>query len=708
MDIFSKFKEIIKLFKEKGLNAIKFNVSLILLIVILPSIYYIILLNPSKLYTSYPVSFISLSLFLCFTCLIVIVSYFDENIYINESTNNIKSWITMLKLFGLMFFVFIFFYSSFTFFKYIIYKSSSQSIILTFLTIIVTLAFLYETFFKKKGSESIFSNIPIINLVYDIIFYIPCLFIDIIDFIRESYKSIPSNSYVLGYMLLIIFSIFYLLPLIIDFSRSENSLKLIKQPKSLDKNIITLNHEELKEKIIESRPLYERYLLQQNEKLEDNINSFNINNDTPSYNKYENYNIFYNTPNETMKIKEIPECINKDISCKNDIVVCKNKLTGEEKQVVDFHNMKITCKKDNDFFSKLFGNNYVNTLFYKDKDKNEKTNVDNYCSNISKSFTFATCKNYNDVSANVILEHQNTDLSSNSYYMCKMDSSYHIVNGFNDMNDVSNNLFCDLPLVQEGFNTNSHELDNLINNEDVMASFSFDERQLLKRTLEDIDNNNLSMIVKQIKNSDDLRSFLMDYLTTNETYYGFLDKIREYNNEKNQFIYQEGSNLVNLINRTYNIHDYNYHYGISFWIYFDSFILKDNSNSHKGLIFSYSDTPKVFYDYKDNSLKVSISSCNNTNECDEEIVYKTSNILYQRWNHVVINYNYGTLDLFINNNLVSSTNNISPYIKDNTLKFGDNKHPLYNCGICNAVYQEKPLNLFEISKIYSHKNNPCN
>ena len=45
MDIYSKFKEIIKVFKEKGFNAIKFNISLILLIVILPSIYYIILLN---------------------------------------------------------------------------------------------------------------------------------------------------------------------------------------------------------------------------------------------------------------------------------------------------------------------------------------------------------------------------------------------------------------------------------------------------------------------------------------------------------------------------------------------------------------------------------------------------------------------------------------------------------------------------------------
>ena len=32
-----------------------------------------------------------------------------------------------------------------------------------------------------------------------------------------------------------------------------------------------------------------------------------------------------------MKIKDIPECINKEISCKNDIVVCKNKLTGVKK-----------------------------------------------------------------------------------------------------------------------------------------------------------------------------------------------------------------------------------------------------------------------------------------------------------------------------------------------------------------------------------------
>ena len=91
----------------------------------------------------------------------------------------------------------------------------------------------------------------------------------------------------------------------------------------------------------------------------------------------------------------------------------------------------------------------------------------------------------------------------------------------------------------------------------------------------------------------------------------------------------------------------------------------------------------------------------------ENLIYKTKNILFQKWNNFVINYNYGTLDIFINNNLVLTKRNIAPYIKKSFLQLGSSKHPLINCGMCNAMYYEKPLKRGEINKIYKNRNYPC-
>ena len=133
-----------------------------------------------------------------------------------------------------------------------------------------------------------------------------------------------------------------------------------------------------------------------------------------------------------------------------------------------------------------------------------------------------------------------------------------------------------------------------------------------------------------------------------------------------------------------------YHYGISFWVFFDS-----NLNmTGKDIIFQYGSKPSMYYNQDEKELTV---------ENNGQVLYQTSNILYQRWNHIVMNYNYGTFDLFINNNLVGTYPNIITYTEASELfqvGFTTNNNL---GGIAQMIYSEEPLELHTIQNLY---NNP--
>ena len=136
-----------------------------------------------------------------------------------------------------------------------------------------------------------------------------------------------------------------------------------------------------------------------------------------------------------------------------------------------------------------------------------------------------------------------------------------------------------------------------------------------------------------------------------------LNYISHLNNEKNKFLNQEVSQIVKYINMRNNIHDYNYHYALSFWVYFDSSILRSDYTNQYSLIMNYANKPNIVFDNDQKELVVTVDdceckTCNDTCETIEH--YRSKNILYQKWNHFVVNYNYGKLDIFINNNLVTS------------------------------------------------------
>lgn len=224
---------------------------------------------------------------------------------------------------------------------------------------------------------------------------------------------------------------------------------------------------------------------------------------------------------------------------------------------------------------------------------------------------------------------------------------------------------------------------------------------------------------------------------------------------KNNFNLQGGMQLINQPVRTNSllniasayqltnkkIRKYKYNYALSFWVYIDSFA----PTTHDVIsILSYGGNPNVSYDATNNELLFTVKQISqkrvnkdleynteiennfnefyNTqdfkqeteipNELDKHgnmILYKEKNIKMQKWNHYVINYAAGTMDIFCNGELVKSVNNVVPFMDQDMLTVGSDNGA--NANICNLIYFDKVLDITTINTLYAslkNQNPPCN
>ena len=140
--------------------------------------------------------------------------------------------------------------------------------------------------------------------------------------------------------------------------------------------------------------------------------------------------------------------------------------------------------------------------------------------------------------------------------------------------------------------------------------------------------------------------------------------------------------------------DYNYQYTLSCWI----MIHQQGSNHALSYnrftnLLNYGNKPAIVYNAKKQMLRIIMLSGKK-----KTVIYETTNFPLQKWNNVVMSYDKGTFDVFINGKLVASHPEIIPYMQfDNVVSGEDNG---ISGGICNIVYYSGRLSQSRIQTYY--------
>jgi hypothetical protein len=157
-----------------------------------------------------------------------------------------------------------------------------------------------------------------------------------------------------------------------------------------------------------------------------------------------------------------------------------------------------------------------------------------------------------------------------------------------------------------------------------------------------------------------------------------------------------------------------YQYAISFWVFIDAAPPSTSAAYSKYTsLLNFGFKPNVMYNAEKNTLIVITQQKFNNktvgnelvdiDDKNKKIIYKNDKFLLQKWNNIIINYTGGTMDVFLNGELVSSAKNIIPYSTLDNLTIGEDNG--IKGGICNVIYYNKALDSMSIKGLYNQSKN---
>jgi len=182
-------------------------------------------------------------LFLIAFCIYTFLLYVYKHKY--QSYNSLRpdySFIKMYKYVGLLFLIILF---PVLIINFIIYLHNTNNdifnvsqTILGVLIVIVIFAIIAKIFSIKPGNEDNTKKDPddkssqnpfqaLITLLKNIIFFIPCLLIIVVDEINKDIRLTPSSIYLLFFILLILITLLFLLPVLFKYLAKHNKNDLL-------------------------------------------------------------------------------------------------------------------------------------------------------------------------------------------------------------------------------------------------------------------------------------------------------------------------------------------------------------------------------------------------------------------------------------------------------------------------------------------------
>lgn len=160
-------------------------------------------------------------------------------------------------------------------------------------------------------------------------------------------------------------------------------------------------------------------------------------------------------------------------------------------------------------------------------------------------------------------------------------------------------------------------------------------------------------------------------------------------------VYLDNKKIIGTYENLKHDEGFNYNYGLSFYAYLNetepSASVSANLDTN---ILNYGSKPRITYNVKEQTLRVFML---NGEKQEEEVVYSTTKIPLQKWNNFVLNYNSGTLDVFVNGSLVATRNNLVPYMNLDNVISGESNG--LRGGIKDVKYYNKPLTKFQINML---------
>ena len=131
---------------------------------------------------------------------------------------------------------------------------------------------------------------------------------------------------------------------------------------------------------------------------------------------------------------------------------------------------------------------------------------------------------------------------------------------------------------------------------------------------------------------------------------------------------------------TETYYQYNYNFAISSWIFLRG--NKSFSNEFRNIL-KFDNNSAISYNAYNNKLKVTMNNYDYGNGKignKKEYIYK--NFPLQKWANIVLNYDSGVLDIFVDSKLVASEKGVLDKINSKEMTVGGN----VKGGICNVVY----------------------